>query len=623
MKDFYLGPNHFTETPTNIICLDTEAWTHNEDHIQRLRLVCATFMQYDDRRKSWDETKQHFDNVEDFQNWLEKIFKRFDKKGARVWIISHNMAYDFPILEMDNYLSNHGWKHPTLFVPSTPFLYYTSRGETKGKKLTLRIISTTNWYNWPLKKLAPIFSKEKIILSDPDFDKITDTELIQYCERDAEIVVDIVKGHMKFIEDNDLGTFQPTLAGQAFSAFRHQFMDVPLLVHHTPKLVDMELSAYKGGRTEALQIGNASDVYILDVNSMYPSVMRSSEEKLRWYPTKPKCNAPLFIGDNILPECFQEDFIIAECEIIMKEPCIGVHRKEDHKLVFPKGNIKTVLTSPELLYIENHPDVGSINNYLRIIPYEQSCKVFNRYVDFFYEMKKNSENPVTTQEAKLFLNSLYGKFGQRSHAPVEELGTDESDMSVMRAMDDLNLSVMYEKDRTYIRSGQRIMVKSKANKGTIAYNSMPRIAAAVTAYARLSLWDIIKIAKLKNVFYCDTDSIMTNQEGLSRCIKAGLCDESRLGALKWEGPYDIEFLSPKHYGINKYHWKSKGIRKNAKQITSNSWEQDQFQTGMSRYRNGIMDGVKVSSIIKTCKDINDKGTVTKSGRVEPLVFHDF
>jgi len=116
---------------------------------------------------------------------------------------------------------------------------------------------------------------------------------------------------------------------------------------------------------------------------------------------------------------------------------------------------------------------------------------------------------------------------------------------------------------------------------------------------------------------------MTDQEGLQRCIKAGFCDESRLGALKWEGPYSVEFLSPKHYTINTYQTKSKGIRKNAKQVGPSSWEQDSFQTGMSRYRGGIMDGVKVEKIIKTCKDVNDKGTVDKNGRVNPLVFHDF
>jgi hypothetical protein len=329
------------------------------------------------------------------------------------------------------------------------------------------------------------------------------------------------------------------------------------------------------------------------------------------------------IDSSILPEEFDKDFLIAECEIHLEKPCIGIHRKKDHKLVFPVGNIITTLTSPEINYLENNIEDGFINKYIKIIPYEWASHIFTKYVNFFYNLKKNADNAVIREESKLFLNSLYGKFGQRVHDEIRELGTTMDDMSAMNVMNDLNLSVMYEKDRTYIRSGQRIMVKSKANKGAIAYNSMPRISASVTAYARISLWEIIKIAGINNVHYCDTDSIMTNAEGLAKCLAyPGLCDEYALGALKWEGPYEVDFSSPKHYGING-HWKSKGIRKNAKQITSNSWEQDQFQTGMSRYRNGIMDGVKVSPIIKTCKDINDKGTVTRSGRVEPLVFHDF
>jgi hypothetical protein len=152
---------------------------------------------------------------------------------------------------------------------------------------------------------------------------------------------------------------------------------------------------------------------------------------------------------------------------------------------------------------------------------------------------------------------------------------------------------------------------------------MPRIAAAVTAYARLSLWEIIKTAELENVYYCDTDSIITNKDGLAKCQAAGFLDDHRLGALKVEGPYTLDCLSPKHYALDG-KWKNKGIRKNAVQVGPNSWEQDSFKTGMSRYRDGVMDGVKVERLVKTCKDIVDKGTVDKkSGRVSPLVFHDF
>ena len=457
-------------------------------------------------------------------------------------------------------------------------------------------------------------------LSNEDFEKISDDELMPYCKQDTQVVVEIVKGHIKFIRDNDLGTVQPTIAGQAFGAFRHRFMprEHPLLVHHRPKLIGLELDSYKGGRTEALQLGEIEDVYILDVNSMYPSVMHTNP-----YPIVPKCKSPIHINSEYLPPSFEDDFIISKCRIHLEEPCIGIHRESDGKLCFPTGNIITTLTAPEISYLDNNPEVGYVDRYLTVAPYEWCNNLFTSYVDFFYNLKKNALTPVEAQESKLFLNSLYGKFGQRTHPAIEELGTADEEKTILQGMNDLGLSVLYEHGKAYIRTGDRILVKDSVTPGEVSPNAMPRIAAAVTSYSRLSLWEVMKTAGLERVYYCDTDSIMTDQEGLKRCAAAGFLDESRLGALKWEGPYTIDFISPKHYGINTYHWKNKGIRKNAKQLSPNSWEQDSFKTGMSRYREGVMDGVKVEKIIKTCKDIVDKGTVTKSGRVIPLVFKDF
>jgi len=570
------------------------------------------------QRGKWSEIPFDFFTVKQFHDWLDMITAK--EKRCRIWMFSHNMAFDFPILELDNYFSRNGWESPSMFVPSTPFLYYTKKHLSLKDTIDERVVSTTNWYNWPLKKLAPIFGTSKMELSGTDFNKITDEELLPYCRQDTRVVCEIVKGHIKFVKDNDLGTVQATIAGQAFSAFRHRFMDVPLLVHHKPNLIKLELDAYKGGRTEAFQLGRTEGVYILDVNSMYPSVMRSNP-----YPIIPKCSSPINVNSNYLPTKWEDMFTIARCKIKLNEPCIGIHRETDGKLIFPIGSIRTTLTGPEISFIENRPELGEIVQYEQVAIYEHSDKVFTRYVDFFYDLKKNGKDDVTIQEAKLFLNSLYGKFGQRQHDDIEEAGNRHivEDASALAAMKDLGISVLYEHGQTFIRSGSRVLVKPKGNKGEVSHNAMPRIAAAVTAYARLSLWEIIKTAELENVYYCDTDSIITNKDGLAKCQAAGFLDDHRLGALKVEGPYTLDCLSPKHYALDG-KWKNKGIRKNAVQVGPNSWEQDSFKTGMSRYRDGVMDGVKVERLVKTCKDIVDKGTVDKkSGRVSPLVFHDF
>jgi hypothetical protein len=637
-RDHFLSPNHKSEAPSRIICVDTESWTKTKDHVQRLRFGNAIYMEYDKRQDhskwplerqakwernnpgkkvpdGWNEVSFDFTTVAEFHDWLDHVLRRFDRSRTRVWFTSHNMAYDFPILAMDVYLSMKDWEPPSLFVPAHPFLYYTKR-----KGVTLRCMSTTNWYNWPLEKLAPVFGMRKFDsgAKDGDFDSVPDNVLIPYCRQDTRCVVEIMKQHIAFILNNDLGTVQPTVASQALTAFRHRFMprDVPLLVHHRPNLVKMELEAYKGGRTETFRVGKVDTVYILDINSMYPSVMHHYP-----YPVVPKVKSPIKLcGVSGIPESWADDFIIARCRVNLKEPCLGVRREDDGKLVFPVGNVKCTLTQPEFDYLEDNPDMGTVMAINELAAYEQSSKVFTAYVDWFYERKCHARDPVTREESKLYLNGLYGKLGQRMHEEITEAG--EEDVGIIFPMLENHIPMVYDHGKTYILSGNRVLVRPKGVPGQIASNSMPRIAAAVTAYSRLALWDVMTVTGLERVYYCDTDSVITDEEGLHNCMRAGLCDETALGKLKWEGPYDSEYLSPKHYGMNG-HWKNKGIRKKARQVGPNSWEQDSFTTGMSRYRAGIMDGVKVEKVVKTVKDIVDKGIVGKDGVVRPLVFDDF
>jgi hypothetical protein len=392
--------------------------------------------------------------------------------------------------------------------------------------------------------------------------------------------------------------------------------DVPLLVHHRPNLVKMELESYKGGRTETFRVGRTEQVYVLDINSMYPSVMHHYP-----YPVVPRVKSPIKLwGRSTIPESWQNDFVIARCRVKLEQPCMGVRREADGKLVFPIGNVKATLTQPEIDYLEDNPDMGEVISITELAAYEQSSKVFTEYVNWFYERKCNAKDAVIREESKLYLNGLYGKLGQRFHEEIKEAGDD--DVGIIFPMLEKHIPMVYDHGKTYILQGDRVMVKTKGAPGQIASNSMPRIAAAVTAYSRLALWDVMTTTGLERVFYCDTDSVITDEEGLDNCLKAGLCDEKALGKLKWEGPYTFEALSPKHYSLGG-KWKNKGIRKRAKQTGPNTWEQDSFTTGMSRYRAGIMDGVKVEKMTKTVKDIVDKGTVGTDGIVRPLVFADF
>ncbi|GAI80074.1 unnamed protein product, partial [marine sediment metagenome] len=64
------------------------------------------------------------------------------------------------------------------------------------------------------------------------------------------------------------------------------------------------------------------------------------------------------------------------------------------------------------------------------------------------------------------------------------------------------------------------------------FDSFPAIAAHVTAYARMYLWSLMQQAGYGNYFYCDTDSLIVNEDGL--CKLDELITPSKLGGLKIE-----------------------------------------------------------------------------------------
>jgi len=89
------------------------------------------------------------------------------------------------------------------------------------------------------------------------------------------------------------------------------------------------------------------------------------------------------------------------------------------------------------------------------------------------------------------LNSLYGKFGQRSEE--WQYVTDDPTRTYDWWQEyDVNERRIY----TYRCINHRVEVSVGYREG---YNSMVAIAAEVTAYARMMLWELIKVAGRDNV----------------------------------------------------------------------------------------------------------------------------
>jgi DNA polymerase elongation subunit (family B) len=610
----YIKPNQNREAPQHIIVVDTETNIEKYGEFsqnQTFRLGFAIYLRWDAEQQEYTETEYPLKSIDDFYQLLDTL--ALPKR--KLVIFSHNSSFDYAILKMDTYFSTRNFEI-TLRTISQIFLLRAFRKGINGS-CSIIYSDTMNYYKMSLEKLGEIFGERK--LEKPDFDNVSDEDLMIYCRQDVKVLATVMKKHIRFVKEHDLGNFKLTVASQAFTAFRHRFMHEKILVHNFGEIIELELNSYRGGRCEAFVLGKRENVYKLDVNSMYPFVMKNYE-----YPIKPLSDEVLKeipIKDVLSNITDEKKFVLAECDMVLNQPAIAVKKE---KLFFPIGKVRQTLTNPEIEYIIDNPDVGKIVNINKCVFYEQAT-IFNKYVDYFYEFRKGTTNKAYQQMSKLFLNSLYGKFGQKSMSSYEKVEDEIVKKELTELMDDLHTHVVDELigeiTVRYIRLGDDVYLINNSTD-ILSSESCPIIASTVTSFARMFLFKLMKMAKLKNVFYVDTDSLFVNEIGYEILNSNGLVSNNELGKLKLEEKGTVEIFGAKNYSFND-EIKLKGIKKDARKTGENSYIQSQFLTKNMRYRKGLPDGlIKVQPITKTISSIYDKGVVTGE-IVSPHIYNDF
>lgn len=548
-------------------------------------LVCATFNDYK-RDKHW--SKDYFG--EGFLDlfWYDVlVFAKF----GRTLMVAHNANYDVLVTGGIPRLAKAGFKATSFFSQGTVFILDMQKG-----KRTISIISSTNIYSTSLANLGRTFNLEKM---EVDYNASTLEEVLPYCRRDVEIMQVAMEAFFGFVEKEDLGSLARTIAGQAFVAFRHRFMTEEIYIHSDPEALRLEREAYFGGRVELFFRGTfPGQVTYVDVNSMYPFVMRGN-----LYPTQIVTRKTYVTVSEL--ERFLDDYLaIARVTLETSEPCYPV--RNSGCLIFPVGEFETCLSTPELQYALKRGHIKKVSEVNLYMPGD----VFTQYVDYFYQKRldaKRSGDKVRNELYKLFLNSLYGKFGQRGDKWVKVGETSP---------EEVYQETVYDIETQTLR-------KVKAFGGTLfhkvdeseSYNSFPAVACHVTAYARMMLWEYMQEAGLSNVLYADTDSLFVTQAGKSRLESH--FDPMKLGALKIEDESsEVTLTAPKHYTFGETV-KHKGVPKTAEKTPQGYkvvlWGKLQ---GMLRERN--LDGYHNEIRYKQDSNRYLKAWILEDGQAQPF-----
>lgn len=528
-----------------------------------------------------------FTTASELWSWIESLLHG----KARLYTFNHNAGFDLPVVDAFHELPSRGWVLQKAVIDCPPLILKWRRG-----KQTIQCLDTLNIWRMSLKELAPKVGLEKLAMPAPD---ASAEEWDIYGKRDTEIIMAACLQWWDFLQRHRLGGFAPTAASQAMRAFRHRFMPCPILIDDDEYALALARQSYMGGRVECYRIGGVrGPIYRPDVNSMYPYVMRDNPYPCRLMTVTSETDTATLLRWSA------DRCLIAEVDLFTPEPAYPVIH--NGKLIFPINRFRTTLATPELRYALQR---GHVERVYGVAVYDQAV-LFHDYMVEMWEIRRAAQergDKVESDMAKKLPNSFYGKWGQRGRVYGEEGEWPDHEA---RAWIEYNVDTgQIFKHRTLGGLHQVFREESESR------DSSPAIAAHVTSYARLALWELMTTAGYENVFYCDTDGFACSQAGRDRV--AHLIDPSKLGALKIESvePWGI-YRGPKDYEYPS-HSKTKGVRKSAHWIDYRTVVQEQWSTIRGLIRTGDVSAPTTRAIAKTLSRHYAKGLVTPSGRVLP------
>ncbi|EKE12835.1 MAG: DNA-directed DNA polymerase [uncultured bacterium] len=292
----------------------------------------------------------------------------------------------------------------------------------------------------------------------------------KYLESDCRYLYKYVK---EFVDSYGMNL---TLAGTAMKQWEKMGGKVP---KSNKKYYDKFLPHYYGGRVQLFESGIFEGEYkIYDIKSAYPTAMKYHHPiGTDYYETRRP-------GDALL----QNSMISVECISNGAFPM-----RTRNGLFFPQEKGIYHVTGWEFI---KAIETNSISNHkiLNAYVFEETCD-FSMYVDHFYKMKSEAEAVGDTAKrtfAKLFLNSLYGKFAANPEN-YEEFYLDDYGAY---PKDDYAPAAVYGDMQLFARD----LPEDKWKFFNIV------TAASITGWVRAYLWESIQ--KCEGVLYCDTDSII-------------------------------------------------------------------------------------------------------------------
>lgn len=377
------------------------------------------------------------------------------------------------------------------------------------KILPFSVEKVAQAFNLPISKLSINYQEKREIGH-----KLTEEE-ISYIKNDVEIVARAIEILHK------QGLTKMTTGANALEEYK-RIISKKLFEKWFPSpLYDSDIrQAYKGGFTYLNPKYAGKDIkngIVLDVNSLYPSVM--------YYSPLPYGEGKYFTGKYINDDNYNLYIQMFSCQFKLKKGYIPTIQLKNNMSFVPteylessKGEYITLcLTNIDLELFFEHYEVYDID-YISGWKFRSYIGLFKNYIDKWNKIKVQAtieKNGAMRSIAKLMLNSLYGKFAlnPKVKSKYPFLGDD----------DIIHYKIVQEEDRKPIYIPMGVFITSWARYKTIT--------SAQKVYDRF--------------IYADTDSLHLEGEEIPEGLEIS---DTELGKWKLESRFTkARFIRQKSY----------------------------------------------------------------------------
>ncbi len=486
----WIKNNHQCRIPKRWISFDTESITEKGDNEEVQTWRSGAAIRWRRGLKGGDYAERAtFTDAKALWTWVDA----FCRAGQRTICVAHNLGYDIRISAVLDILPLLGWELEWCNLDRN-----VSAMTWRSDHGTLVLCDLFTWLPMPLFKVGKLLNLDKLRMpavssSARDWDA--------YCIRDAEIVYRAVTELVDYVDTEQLGNWQPTGAGMAYSTWRHKFMTHKVLVHDNTEVLVAERAAMHTGRAEAWRHGVVTDGpwYEVDMRSAYTHIAAESE-----LPTKYKFTCGP-ISQRQYEELSETFRVLCKVRVSTDTPVVPFDNGE--RTLWPVGQFDTWLWDVEIneLLAEN-----ATVTFLRAHVYTKEPILSTWALWVLATMHTSDKHVPATVKAwtKHCGRALIGRLSLRVPS-WEEYGANPYEHPGLSH--DVNYNTGNVQRMMHV--GDKTFVETARAEGR---DSLPQITGWIMAECRVRLWQAMRAAGLDNIAHVDTDSVLCNSIGIQQ-----------------------------------------------------------------------------------------------------------